>query len=76
MSSDRAQSLLAIEALVSLVRAEYPDDLSLAEIARRWGDGLSPDHRAALARLDSHLRAESTLCLGQKPLDVNEVETC
>jgi hypothetical protein len=45
-SINRWQRLgLQLRALTKLVRAEYPEDLSLAEIAATWGSdaGLTPE---------------------------------
>ncbi len=49
-----AQIAVAVDGLVRLVRAEYPDSLTLAEIAETWGpgEGLTPDQVRAVAALD------------------------
>lgn len=43
----------ACSALASLVRAEYPTGLTLAEIALTWGEGISPEQIDALVCLES-----------------------
>lgn len=44
---------LAVAALASLVREEYPSDLSLAEIARTWGPpGVTTAHIEALESVE------------------------
>lgn len=45
----------AFAALATLVRDEYPEGYSLAEIAERWGSSLeiSPEQIAALRSLES-----------------------
>lgn len=69
--SGRTRQLeLAVAALAALVREEYPSDLSLAEIARRWGHGLTTEHLAALAALDTEMRFSGP----QEPIDVGEIE--
>lgn len=43
----------ACAALASLVRQEYPDGYSLAEIASTWGDGtITPEQIEALRELE------------------------
>jgi hypothetical protein len=38
----------ACRALASLVRMEYPSHLTLADVAQRWGEGITPDQVKAL----------------------------
>jgi hypothetical protein len=72
---DRLVTLeLAVLVLAALVRQEYPDDLSLAEIARRWGHDRSPDHLAALAQIESDLATKAPLGVGEKAIDVGEIQ--
>lgn len=42
----------AFAVLADLVRAEYPEDLTLAEIAATWGDQVSGEQIQALAYLE------------------------
>jgi hypothetical protein len=42
----------AFSALAKLVRAEYPQECSLAEIANTWGEGLTAAELEALAKLE------------------------
>lgn len=53
---DRANRLATLEracaALATLVRKEYPDRCSLAEIAETWGEGITPEQVEALRVLD------------------------
>lgn len=73
---DRLADLeLAASALAALVRQEYPDSLSLAEIARRWGVGITPDQLAALASVEN-LAPEASLSVNEKAPDVGEIEPC
>lgn len=41
-------AVAARDALAKLVKAEYPDDLTLHEIAATWGEGLTADELEAL----------------------------
>ena len=41
----------ACAALATLVRQEYPDAYTLAEIAETWGEGITPEQVTALAEL-------------------------
>ena len=43
----------ACAALASMVRQEYPESYSLAEIAATWGEGITPEQIEALQLLDS-----------------------
>ena len=63
---------LATEALAALVREEYPSDLTLSEIARIWGVGLTPAQLAALASVESDLPTEMGLGVREEPSDVGE----
>jgi hypothetical protein len=44
----------ACAALTVLVRMEYRPHFTLAEIASRWGEGISEEQIEALAWLESH----------------------
>jgi hypothetical protein len=48
----------AVDGLAALVRAEYPDDLTLAEIAETWGpgEGLTARQIQAIRALPETLR--------------------
>lgn len=50
----------ALDALVQLVRQEYPQHLSLEEIAQTWGERLSPEQIEALGYVEKCLSASST----------------
>ena len=65
---------LAAEALASLVREDYPSDLSLSEIARRWGVGLTPEHLAALAAIERELPPEMGLGIAPTPLERRDAD--
>ena len=48
----------ACKALASLVRVEFGDRYTLAEIADTWGEGILPEHVDALRELESTFLAE------------------
>ena len=64
---------LGYEALASLVRSEFPPDLTLAEIAQRWGTDLSPAHISALAFLEGE-SAEPPAGVGEHAPNVAKVQ--
>lgn len=49
---------LACIALAVMLRDEYPEDRSLAEIARVWGTDLTEDHVRALEAVEAAIRAD------------------
>jgi hypothetical protein len=56
MTPDRLILERACAALAALVRQEYPDTYSLAEIAETWGEGVTPEQVDALRVLDAEPR--------------------
>lgn len=66
---------LAVEALTLLVKAEYPAGLSLVEIARDWGVGISPGHLSALERIESSRSAKPGLGLVNRPTEVGDIQS-
>ena len=54
------------------MRAEYPEGLTLAEIAYRWGDGLTPLHLAALSSVERFLDPETDVRGVEQSRDVGE----
>lgn len=67
MTGDNPQ-IDALRGLARLVRAEYPEDHSLAEIAGIWGcgEGVTPDEVEAIRAIEP-LLAEGLGCAAGKP---------
>ncbi len=49
----------ACAGLAILVRGEYPPDLTLAEIAQTWGDGVSQEQIEALGLFEAEWRNDA-----------------